>query len=85
VVYSRSLLFSGSTIPVVARFSVAGGNPNASDTEKSPRGMALEFRLANGSLQHMTMLKFIGYVDHTLDKIISRVNGPGSTFSIISR
>lgn len=55
-VYSRSSLFSGSTIPVVARFSLAGGNPDASDTEKSPRGMALEFRLGGGSLQHMTML-----------------------------
>lgn len=54
--YSRSALFSGATIPVVARFSLAGGNPNASDTEKTPRGMALEFRLPDGSLQHMTML-----------------------------
>ena len=54
--YSRSALFSGSTIPVVARFSLAGGNPKAADTEKSPRGMALEFRLSDGSKQHMTML-----------------------------
>lgn len=54
--YSRSILFSGEPIPVVARFSVAGGNPAASDTNKSPRGMALEFRLPNGVLQHMTML-----------------------------
>ena len=36
--YSRSLLFSGQEIEVVARFSVAGGDPEASDTEKSPRG-----------------------------------------------
>ena len=54
--YSRSAPFSGATIPVVARFSLAGGNPEASDTEKSPRGMALEFQLADGSRQHMTML-----------------------------
>jgi Catalase len=54
--YSRSALFTGATIPVVARFSLAGGNPEASDTEKSPRGMALEFQLADGSRQHMTML-----------------------------
>jgi catalase len=55
-VYSRSGLFSGANIPVVARFSLAGGNPNAADTQKSPRGMALEFRLPDGSKQHMTML-----------------------------
>lgn len=54
--YSRSALFSGKPVPVVARFSLAGGNPNAPDTAKSARGMALEFRLPNGQLQHMTML-----------------------------
>ena len=54
--YSRSALFSGRPVPVVARFSLAGGDPNASDVEKSPRGMALEFRLPDDHLQHMTML-----------------------------
>jgi catalase len=54
--YSRSALFSGKPVPVVARFSLAGGNPKAPDTAKSPRGMALEFRLPKGNIQHMTML-----------------------------
>lgn len=54
--YSRSSLFSGKTIPVVARFSVAGGNPRVPDTMKNPRGMALEFKLPDGQLQHMTMI-----------------------------
>jgi catalase len=54
--YSRSALFSGKVIPVVARFSLAGGNPKAPDTAKSPRGMALQFRLPGGDLHHMTML-----------------------------
>lgn len=54
--YSRSALFSGKPVPVVARFSLAGGNPKAPDTAKSPRGMALEFRLPDDKLQHMTML-----------------------------
>lgn len=55
-ILSRSGLFSGSTLPVIARFSLAGGNPNAPDTAKSPRGLALEFALSDGSIQHMTML-----------------------------
>jgi len=55
-VYSRSPLFSGKPVPVVARFSLAGGNPKVPDTAKSGRGMALEFRLPNASLHHMTML-----------------------------
>ncbi|MEN6587488.1 MAG: catalase family peroxidase [Sulfuricella sp.] len=54
--YSRSPLFSGNKIPVIARFSLAGGNPKAPDTAKSARGMALEFRFPDGSLQHITML-----------------------------
>jgi catalase len=54
--YSRSALFSGEEIDVVARFSIAGGDPDASDAERSTRGMALEFRLPDGALHHMTML-----------------------------
>ena len=54
--YSRSALFSGAKIPVIARFSLGGGNPHASDAAQGVRGMALEFRLPDGGLQHMTML-----------------------------
>jgi catalase len=54
--YSRSALFSGKPVPVVARFSLAGGNPKAPDVAKSARGMALEFSLPKGESQHMTML-----------------------------
>lgn len=54
--YSRSKLFSGKAVPVVARFSLAGGNPKAPDTAKSVRGMALQFKLADGQLHQMAML-----------------------------
>jgi len=54
--YSRSALFAGRPVPVVARFSLAGGNPKAPDTAKSARGMALEFRLPGGQVHHITML-----------------------------
>lgn len=53
---SRSPLFSGKPVPVVARFSLSGGNPKAPDVAKSARGMALEFRLPKGQLHHITML-----------------------------
>ena len=46
--YSRSALFSGRSLLVVVRFSRAGGDPEAPDAEKSPRGMALEFRSLKG-------------------------------------
>ncbi len=54
--YTRSALFSGEPVPVIARFSLPGGNPNVPDTARSPRGLALEFALADGTSQHMTML-----------------------------
>ena len=80
--YSRSALFSGQTIPVVARFSLAGGDPEASDTEKSPRGMGLEFRLPGGALHHMTMIHtpmFFAAVPSTfLDKFIALTPDPAT-------
>ncbi len=53
---SRSVLFSGAKIPVVARFSLGGGDPSVPDAAPSPRGMALEFHLPAGGLQHITMI-----------------------------
>jgi catalase len=53
---SRSILFSGKTIPVVARFSLGGGNPDVPDAAAAARGMALEFHLPGGALQHITMI-----------------------------
>jgi catalase len=73
--FSRSAMFSGLSVPVVLRFSLAGGDPEASDLEKVPHGMALEFRLPMGSLQHMTMIDtpmFFAAVPRTfLDKMIA--------------
>jgi catalase len=53
---SRSGLFAGDRIEVIGSFSTAGGDPSASDSERSPRGIGLEFRLKDGALQHMTMI-----------------------------
>jgi catalase len=81
-VYSRSGLFSGRPVPVVARFSLAGGDPEAPDADRSPRGMALEFRLPNGSLQHMTMINtpmFFAAMPRTfLDKMLALKPDPAT-------
>src|ERR1700689_3714286 len=53
---SRSVLFSGKTIPVIARFSLGGGSPEVPDAAPAPRGMALEFHPPGGALQHITMI-----------------------------
>lgn len=53
---SRSALFSGKPVPVIARFSLGGGSPDVPDAAPAPRGMALEFHLPGNSLQHITMI-----------------------------
>ena len=42
---SKASAFSGDKMPVIARFSVGGGNPRASDKGKSVRGLALSMQL----------------------------------------
>lgn len=53
---SASALFSGQEVPVVARFSVAGPDPDVADTANVPHGMALQFQLPGGALHNMTMI-----------------------------
>ena len=55
-IYSTSPLFSGKPIPVIGRFSLAGGSLKIPDAARNPRGMALEFELPNNAKQHFTML-----------------------------
>ena len=45
---SMSSAFSGKPVPVVARFSIGGGNPKAPDNARSQRNMALQFDLPGG-------------------------------------
>ncbi len=45
---STASVFSGEKVPVVARFSLGGGNPKANDKSRSVRALALQFTAANG-------------------------------------
>lgn len=45
--------FSGSPVPVVARFSIGGGNPKAPDNARSQRNLALQFDLPGGETWQM--------------------------------
>lgn len=53
---SRSPLFQGTPIPVIGRFSLAGGNLHAADNKANAHGMALRFALPDGQLHQMAML-----------------------------
>ncbi|MFP2768973.1 catalase family peroxidase [Oceanisphaera sp. KMM 10153] len=53
---SRSPLLQGAAIPVIGRFSQAGGNLHAPDNKPNAHGMALRFTLPDGQLHQMAML-----------------------------
>jgi catalase len=50
---SASSAFSGQPVPVIARFSIGGGNPKAADNAKGQRNMALQFNLQGGETWQM--------------------------------
>lgn len=51
-----SPLFAGAGMPAQLRFSMAGGNPRVPDSARSPRGLAAQFQLPDGTLHHLAML-----------------------------
>lgn len=57
---SRAKYFSGHPIPVTVRFSDAGGVPNAPDgsPDSNPHGIAIKFRLPDGSDTDMELQAF---------------------------
>lgn len=52
---STSPLFAAEA-PVVARFSLAGGNPKVSDKSRTPRGLALHIELPGGGEHDFVLL-----------------------------
>ena len=79
--YSRSALFSGQTVPVVARFSQSGGNPEQPDNVKGVQGMALEFKLPGNARQHMTMINlpiFLAKPESFYDLIVALKPDPAT-------
>ncbi len=70
---SVSPLFSGQPVPFVARFSVAGPDPEISDAAKSPRGMALQFSLPGEALHNMAMLNIPIFGAATVQSFLERL------------
>lgn len=75
-------VFSGEKVPLVARFSVAGGNPKASDHGKTARGLALRMRATNGEQWISAMLStpmfFIAKLDQFVPFMQARTPDPAT-------
>ena len=54
--YSDGVLFSGQQYPLIGRFSLAGGNPQAAENSRSPRGLGVQIQLPTGSYQQLALL-----------------------------
>ena len=79
---SSASVFSGEKVPVVARFSVAGGNPQASDRGKTARGMALRMRASNGEEWLTAMLStpmfFVAKIEQFVPLMQARAPDPAT-------
>lgn len=79
---STAAAFSGERIPVIARFSVGGGNPRASDKGRTVRGLALQFDAPGGERWLMSNLSapvfFVAKPEHFAPFIESRKPDPAT-------
>lgn len=70
---SSSSAFSGSTIPVIVRFSVGGANPKAGDNTKSQRNLALQFNLPNNEVWQMGNISAPVFGSSTPEQLFGRL------------
>jgi catalase len=70
---SSSSAFSGKPVPVIARFSIGGGNPKAADNAKSQRNMALQFDLPGGESWQMGNISAPVFGAATPEQLLGRL------------
>ena len=70
---SSASAFSGRPVPVIARFSVGGGNPKAPDNARSQRNMALQFELPGGESWQMGNISAPVFGAATPQQLLGRV------------
>ncbi len=70
---STTSAFSGKPVPVIARFSIGGGNPKAPDNAKSQRNMALQFELPGGEIWQMGNISAPVFGAATPEQLLGRL------------
>lgn len=70
---STSSAFNGKPVPVVARFSIGGGNPKAPDNARSQRNLALQFNLPGGEVWQMGNISAPVFGAATPEQFIGRL------------
>ena len=70
---SSASAFSGRPVPVIARFSVGGGNPKAADNARSQRNLALQFDLPGGETWQMGNISAPVFGAATPEQLLGRL------------
>jgi catalase len=70
---SRAAVFDHGTVPVIARFSMSGGVPDAADKPATVRGLAILFRLPNGQQWRTAMVNLPVFPDSTPEGFYERI------------
>jgi catalase len=66
-------VFGSGTVPVVARFSLSGGNPKVADDPSNARGLGLLFQLPDGQQWRTAMLNLPVFPDRTPEGFYDRI------------
>ena len=70
---STASAFSGTPVPVIARFSIGGGNPKAPDNARSQRNLALQFNLPNSESWQMGNISAPVFGAATPEQLLGRL------------
>lgn len=70
---SKAVVFQPGRIPVIGRFSLAGGQPYAADSEDAVRGLGLEFSLSDGEFWRTAMINLPVFPVNTPEAFYERL------------
>src|SRR5271166_5725012 len=65
VALSKASVFVPGRVPIIGRFSLAGGQPYVADAPHTPRGMAILFKLPEGEEWRTAMLNIPVFIVNT--------------------
>jgi catalase len=79
---SKAAVFAPGRTPVIGRFSLAGGNPQAADAPSTARGLGLVFGFPGGQQWRMATLNLPVFLDNSpqgfYDRLIASAVVPGT-------
>jgi catalase len=70
---SKAVVFKAGRVPVIGRFSLAGGNPYVADTPENVRGLGLLFKLPDGEEWRTAMINTAVFGVHTPQAFYDRL------------